>query len=478
MQYDVIIIGAGLGGLIAGAKLSKGGKKVLLLEQHSIPGGCATNFRRGDFYMEVGLHEMDGLHPKDLKTRIFKDLGVFDYVNFLKVPEFYRFKSGRVDMVVPHEVEEAKKALLGNFPAEEEAINKYFNRIFDDSVKNIYQGEKPGGSVGDFLDEITQNEDMKLVFLGNLGYYHDDPYSLSLDYYCMAQRSYYTGGGNYIRGGSQQLSDYLMNYIIGKGGAVKLSHHVEKISMENGIANGVEFRSKKKGAEVEKAYARDIVANAALQNVAEMLPDNESERLMSQVNMHENSASLLTLYLGFDRPLQELGFSNYSTFVFSDSIQKQADIPTNNKADFSDRSFTFIDYGQIDSDLAPAGKSVGAICCIDYASDWENLSRSEYLQKKKEVSQIFIDRLEKLIPGVKSVLAYHELGTAKTVERYILTPGGSVYGFVQTPQKIKAEEIVSVDGLHFASAWARLGGGYSGAIYNGYVCAMNLLRRR
>ncbi|MDX1284712.1 MAG: NAD(P)-binding protein, partial [Draconibacterium sp.] len=93
MKYDVIVIGSGLGGLVAGAKLSKSGKKVLLIEQHSIPGGCATSFQRGDFTMEVGLHEMDGLHKKDLKTRIFRDLGVFEHVNFLKVPEFYRFKN-------------------------------------------------------------------------------------------------------------------------------------------------------------------------------------------------------------------------------------------------------------------------------------------------------------------------------------------------------------------------------------------------
>jgi all-trans-retinol 13,14-reductase len=63
MKYDIIVIGAGLGGLTAGAKLSREGKKVLLLEQHSKPGGCATTFQRGDFTMEVGLHEMDGPSP-------------------------------------------------------------------------------------------------------------------------------------------------------------------------------------------------------------------------------------------------------------------------------------------------------------------------------------------------------------------------------------------------------------------------------
>ncbi|OQY03119.1 MAG: hypothetical protein B6I20_05705 [Bacteroidetes bacterium 4572_117] len=56
MQYDIIIIGAGLGGLTAGAKLSKEGKKVLLIEQHYVPGGCATTFKRKGFTFEVGLH--------------------------------------------------------------------------------------------------------------------------------------------------------------------------------------------------------------------------------------------------------------------------------------------------------------------------------------------------------------------------------------------------------------------------------------
>jgi all-trans-retinol 13,14-reductase len=60
-NFDTIIIGGGLGGLTAGATLAKFGKKVLLLEQHYIPGGCATTFKRRDYVMEVGLHELDGL---------------------------------------------------------------------------------------------------------------------------------------------------------------------------------------------------------------------------------------------------------------------------------------------------------------------------------------------------------------------------------------------------------------------------------
>ena len=478
MTYDAIIIGAGLGGLIAGAKLTKGGKKVLLIEQHSVPGGCATNFKRGDFTMEVGLHEMDGLHKKDLKTRIFRDLGVFESVDFLKVPEFYRFKNNRLDIVISHNPEEAKETLYEYFPKEKKAIDAYFEQIFNDNIGNFYNTDKVGASVGEFLDSITDNDDLKLVLLGNLGYYHDNPYSLSLNYYSVAQRSYYTGGGNFIKGGSQKLSDFLADYIKNNGGEVIMKHSVTEIIVEDEKAVGVIYVNKKRGSEPVKAFATDIIANAAMQNVAEMLPEKFSDEITSQIKKHEIAASLLTLYLGFNKPLQELGFNNYSTFIFGDEMKTQTDILKNNKSDFSERSFTFIDYGQIDSELAPKGKSVGSICCIDYTSDWESLSKSEYLAKKEDVSKIFINRLEKLIPGVKDVIEYYEIGTATTVKRYILTPQGSVYGFAQTPEKIISEDVKSMDNLHFASAWAKLGGGYSGAIYNGYVCALNILRNR
>jgi len=96
MDHDVIVIGAGLGGLTAGAKLAKEGKKVLLIEQHSIPGGCATTFQRKDLKIEVGLHELDGLDPGDPKLRAFEDLGVLEHVEFVRLPEFYRLQSNRL----------------------------------------------------------------------------------------------------------------------------------------------------------------------------------------------------------------------------------------------------------------------------------------------------------------------------------------------------------------------------------------------
>ncbi len=66
--------------------------------------------------MEVGLHEMDGLHPRDIKQRIFEDIGLGDRVTFLPVPEFYRFINERYDLVIPHDPEKAGNLLKKSFP--------------------------------------------------------------------------------------------------------------------------------------------------------------------------------------------------------------------------------------------------------------------------------------------------------------------------------------------------------------------------
>ncbi|MFC2126224.1 phytoene desaturase family protein [Bacteroidota bacterium] len=479
MKSDIIIIGGGLGGLTAGAKLAKEGKKVLLIEQHDRPGGCATTFKRKSFTFEVGLHEMDGLDRRDMKTRIFHDLGVFDKVRFLKVPEFYHFINGRYEITIPHDPEEAIKVLKENFPEEESGIDAYFDQILNARKKAKESTGDAERSLGEFLDSIINNEDLKLILLGNLGYFHDDPYSISLNYYSIAQGSYFQGGGNYIKGGSQKLSDYLSGYISQNGGKVILKHLVTEIITENSKAVGVRYQKiGNKASESYEEYGKEIIANASIPQVAyQLLPKEHGERIQQKIENLEVGASLLTIYIGFKKKAKAMGSQYYSTFVYDESIKTQSDIKNNNKGDFNDRSFTFIDYSQIDSALTTGDKSVGVICCIDYFSDWDKLNKEEYKAKKKQVGDIFIDRLEKLVPGIKDHIAYFEVGTSKTVARYTLNPEGAVYGFSQTPRRITLDEIQSIDNLHFASAWTKIGGGFSGAIFSGYLCALDILRK-
>jgi all-trans-retinol 13,14-reductase len=476
MKYDIIIIGAGLGGLTAGAKLAKEGRKVLVIEQHNRPGGCATTFQRGDFTLEVGLHEMDGPSSRDMKTRIFNDLDVFNKVEFIKVPEFYRFINDRYDVTIPHEPEIAISRLSEHFPDETAGIRSYFDQILNPKKKSG-AAENPDISTGEFLDSIIHNSDLKLILLGNLGYFHDDPYSLSLAYYSVAQGSYYNNGASFIKGGSQKLSDHLAGFIKSHNGDVILNQIVTEIITQENKVTGVKYK-KKNDPVIHIALAAEIIANNAIMSVADLLPDERGLELKNEIRDLKPGASLLTVYFGFSRPLRELGNKHYSTFVFDSAVKSPADIFKNNSDDFTRRSFTFVDYSQIDAGLAPAGKSVGALCCVDYLKDWEGLDKNEYKAKKELVANNFISRLEKIIPGIKDIIEYYEVGTSATVRRYTLNPGGAVYGFAQTPGRKIFDSLKSLDNLHFASAWGKTGGGFSGAIYGGYLCAFNIIRKK
>jgi all-trans-retinol 13,14-reductase len=479
MKYDIIIIGAGLGGLTAGAKLAREGKRVLIIEQHNKPGGCATTFKRGDFTLEVGLHEMDGPSPGDMKSRIFNELEVFGNVEFVKVPEFYQFAGSHHNITIPHDPEEAMKILGKEFPEETDGIKAFFDQILNPKRKSSAIVSEKEKSLGEFLDSIIHDEDLKLVLLGNLGYFNDDPYSISLTYYSIAQGSYYKGGASYIKGGSQRLSDHMAEFIRNHSGDVVLNHIVTGIISEGTRLKGVTFKNKTgSSSEIYTAYADEIIANTAIPNLTGLLNEGSADKIRNETSKQRPGASLLTIYFGFKNSLKIIGNRHYSTFVFDRAVKSQADIVKNNAADFHTRSFTFVDYSQIDSALAPEGKSVGAICCIDYLKDWELLSQEEYNKKKEETAKIFIERLENLIPGIASEIEYFEVGTPSTIKRYTLNPGGAVYGFAQVPDKIPVNITGIFDNLHFASAWGRTGGGFSGVICGGFLCAVNILRKR
>ncbi len=501
-SFDVIIIGAGLGGLISGAKLSKEGKKVLVLEQHSVIGGCATIFKRKDFLFEAGLHAIDGLDKGDPKCQIFKELGIFDHVEFVRIPEFYRFKNPRVDIVVPFGRKEAIKLLVSKFPDEEKGIKKFFRRICNiQKETSRFLKEKRSlkfimavfpfvypylifnslRTLGKFLDSNINNEDLKLILQANLQYYHDDPYSMSMIYFSAGQASYYNGGGHYIKGGSRRLSDYLSSFIQNNGGEIRMNHRVDKIIMEENKACGVEC-VKKSDTDQKMLIIRaeKIIVNAAIPTLINILPEEHSLLIKNRISKMEVACSLLSVYIGFRSELKHKGSNHYSTIVFDGNVASLIHMKQNFKGSHKTKNFVFVDFSRIDSELAPEGKSAGVICAVDYLGDWDKLDNEEYRQKKNEVAEIYISRLDELIPGIKEEIEYYEVSTPRTIKRFTLNPEGSVYGFAQTPKQTGLYRFQSrshLNNLYYASAWANPGGGFTGAILSGWFCAGEVLKK-
>ena len=62
-DYDVVVIGAGCGGMTAGALLAKQGRKVLVLEQSSRVGGCCSTYEHEGYRFDVGATILEIIDP-------------------------------------------------------------------------------------------------------------------------------------------------------------------------------------------------------------------------------------------------------------------------------------------------------------------------------------------------------------------------------------------------------------------------------
>lgn len=130
-NYDVVVIGAGNGGLIAAAQLVLKEKKLILFERHNLPGGFASSFTRGRFEFETALHQLCNFGPKTNKggvRRLFEDdLGL--NIDFLEVPEAYRLiltnPSEKLNVEVPFGVENFIDMMEEKVPGSKESIQNY-----------------------------------------------------------------------------------------------------------------------------------------------------------------------------------------------------------------------------------------------------------------------------------------------------------------------------------------------------------------
>ncbi len=503
MDFDAIIIGGGLSGLSAGAILSRHGKRVMLIEQHYIPGGCATIFKRKDFLMEAGLHAMDGHHLDEQKSpSILRYLGVSKHLEFLPVPEFFHIQNTHMNFTFPNGPDQAIKALVQAFPGEEKGIRKLFKLIMgvQDELSRFPRKlwEKAlkfplfplffpkivktfSRTLGSYLDSHFVNEELKLILQGNLLYYHDDPYSLSLIFFAKAQASFIQKGGFFIKGGSQKLSDSLAREITENNGTLLLGKKVDQILVENGKAVGVSFSDAfNKQLKQETFRADHIIHSGAVPLVAGLMEGLAAEKIKKKIASMTPSCSLFCVYIGFSKELRSLGNNHYSTLIYGDDVKCLKDVHNNYYGPWEQRSFAFVDYSQVDSGLAPQGKSFGVICCADRLSDWEELEEAEYKKRKDEAAWMLLNRLEKAIPGIIKIIETYEVGTSRTMKKYTLNPYAAPYGFAQTPSQagFKRPSYKSpVKNLWLCGTWTFPGGGFTGAIVSGFLCGLKVKKQ-
>ncbi len=462
----ITIIGGGLGGLTAGALLSKDGFSVTLLEQHNIIGGCATTFqRKGGFTCEVGLHEMDGVFTNPNIIKIFDKLDVYKNVEFKKPQEFFKVHTKYGEFVMPNGLENGKNVLKEKFVNERDAIDEYFRIVV--SISNCFLRlsnlkwhqyllfpfifypiiKYKNKTVSEVLNNLTQNEELKLILNANVQYYNDTSDTLSFLLHAVAQSSYYQGGGHFIKGGSYKLSEYLGSIIKNNGGEV-----ITKAMVFEATKNSVTYTYKNE--KITKS-TDIIISNISPYDTYKLFDISYNE-------VKQIANSITTIYFGFNQNLKSIyGQNGYSNFIFTD-----------------EKPFVFVDYSQIDSGLTGSDKSFGSICFCDELSNWDKLDEAEYRQKKEQLLESYLCKLNSYYPNIKQYIEFSEVSTPKTIAHYIKTPNGTAYGYKPTQKqffKIPKVKSHKIDNLYFVGQFV-IAGGFSPSLMSGLICYENIVK--
>jgi phytoene dehydrogenase-like protein len=510
-RYDVVVIGAGLGGLTTGAILARAGRKVLVIERSNSVGGAASSYKAGDLFVEGSLHETSDPHdPRDSKHGVLMRAGVIDAVKWIPAGAFYEARGGPLGQpfVMPDNFDAARRALTERFPESRAGIHRLLGEMerIAAAAGTLSQGRDALKNPRDILGALLKllpavrdwrlslaqkldrlfgdNEAVKCALAANLSYFHDDPATLWWVFFAMAQGAYLQSGGRYVQGGSQRLSSALARAIRTAGGEVMVRRVV------SGIAPGPQERSHavthtaRDGGDPQTVEGLRIVGNAAPAALAALLPAAAAERLTKNDAGCSPSISLFALTLGLSRPPREFGINAYSTQLLPPWMKRLSDY-AQGAALMADEPgermppMSIVDYAAIDSGV-PAPPYVLSIFGPDRLSNWETSDMDGYRDKRARWQEAIVRYLSSIYPDLAAGVVASSFNTALSVRQYLNAPNGSVYGFAPTPPRSLWRSPVrsprtAVPGLYIASAYAGFGG-YSGVVQSAGACADLILR--
>ena len=140
--------------------------------------------------------------------------------------------------------------------------------------------------------------------------------------------------------------------------------------------------------------------------------------------------------------------------------------------------YVFVDHSQIDSGLNQQGPHFVSYCGADRLENWSTLSGDERHARKTKWIDALIADADRHFPGLAGAVVHREMATADTMQRYLNTPGGAVYGFAPDgtlSQTIRQGPRTPIGGLWLASAYTS-GGGYTGVMIGGAQAATEAIR--
>ncbi len=439
--WDVVVIGSGLGGLTAAALLAKQGRRVLVCESHSIPGGAAHSFHRQGFTFDsgpsfyCGLADPHGRNPLRAVLALLDEPVAaisYDPLGYYHLPtgtlpiygdlDRYRAAIAQVNPQAATEFGQLAQRLLQIYAplrqiptlalrADWQLLRTLLLRYPLATLRLLPRLRDLGRSMGDLVDETVRDPwlqhllDLECFLLSGMMAHETVAPEMAAMF---GERSH--AAIDYPVGGSGALVAALVRGLHKCGGELRLSTPVERIWVEDNQARGVQLRSG------QRIRANTVISNATVWDTyGHLLAPSDLPADYRQAQLATPAVdSFMHLHLGIRADgLDDLAIHH----VVVHSAEQAISAPGN--------TCMISIPSVLDPDLAPPGHHTVHAYTLESSDSWAK--DEHYADKKQQRAEPLFKALERVIPDIRSRTVLSLIGTPLTHQRYLQRAGGT-YG--------------------------------------------------
>jgi all-trans-retinol 13,14-reductase len=497
-EFDVIVIGSGMGGMTTAAALSRLDHKVLLLEQAQTIGGLTHAFTRDGFTWDVGLHYCGTFGHDQLAGRVLDWLsgGTIEFRSVGTVYDTLHFPDG-FEISVGRPAAAYKMELKDRFPDNVAEIDAYFEallsaeeaghmvgveRAMPEPFRSAHHWWKKrkiqrwcSRTTDEVIAELISNPKLAAVLSAQWGTYGGKPKEASFAVHATIM-GHYLEGAAYPVGGAAAIARGLVPVIEAAGGSARAGTPVSEILLEDGKAVGVRTRS---GEEINAPFI--VSAIGAGETVKHLLPEEIREQHWArEIATFKPSVCHFEVFLGFEGDISRHGATR-SNHWFYESWDTNGAIWT--AADGEPVPMMFVSFPSLKDpahDPGPSSKHTGEMLVL---ADWSSVAEfaaggaeeraGKWEAFKQSIESKMMGLFVEKFPALAPLVVYRELGTPLATASFTGHEKGGFYGVETTPRRMLTDALnarTPVPGLFLAGQDVMIPG-IAGALSGGMLGA-------